>query len=132
VVARLRQLLPPPIFTIDGVAQEMPMQTAAIFSLREKHSPLLAIMLGTAQLNCNFFQNDEIEFDFYPQEITNVAQAETLASFMQLLGETTDKPVILCYENTQDAVIARYSPPDRAVIWGGAPAVQNGSRQNAE
>jgi hypothetical protein len=119
VLARLRRLVPPPIFTIDDVVQEMPAQTALIFSIRDKHSPLLAIMLGMAQLNCNFFQEDEIEFDLDPQEITSASQAETVAGFMESLGEATQKPVILCYENTQHAVIARCSPETGKVVWIG-------------
>jgi len=85
--------------------------------MRDKHSPLLTVMAGEAALNCHFFIAAEIEFDCDPQEITDAHQAEMIAAFMRLLGQVTVKPVILCHENMQLYVIARYSSADGDVTW---------------
>jgi hypothetical protein len=117
VLALLRGLEPPSFFTVDSVVQEMPRQVAAVFDLRKNHSPMLTVMVGAVWLNCHFFQGDDIEFDLDSRDISGSSQAEALASFMQLLGGATHKPVILCHENAQHAVIARYSPSDAGVVW---------------
>jgi hypothetical protein len=119
MLARLRRFEPLPTFTVDGVPQEWPEQVAAVFGIRDKHQPMLTVMVGAATLNCHFFRGNDIEFDLDPREIAGPPQAEALASFMQLLGEATRKPVILCHENAQHAVIARYSPSDGEVFWVG-------------
>jgi hypothetical protein len=119
ILARLRRFEPPPVFTVDNVVQAMPMQMAAVFSLRDKQQPMLTVMAGQAVLNCHFFGADNIEFDCDPRDITGPPQAEMLAGFMRLLGQATRKSVILCHENAQHLVIARCLPPEGEVVWVG-------------
>jgi hypothetical protein len=117
VLSRLAQYDPTPIFSVAGEMQSLPHRFAPVFKLRDTYQALLTVMVGDAVLNCHFFHEGEIEFDCDPREITGPRQAGMLAAFMRLLGETTGKPVILCHENTQQAVIARYSPLEGEVVW---------------
>jgi hypothetical protein len=84
---------------MDGVVQELPTQVAAVFTVREKHSPMLTVTVGQAALNCHFFEGNDIEFDCDSRDIKGPPQAEELAKFIKLLGKATHKPVILCHEN---------------------------------
>jgi TPR repeat protein len=116
-LAQLHQCDPPPIYDVDGVEQAMPAHVADVFSIIVESSPTLDVTVGGTTLRCHFFQRHEIDFHFDPRDITGLPQAHALADFMQLLGETTGRSVILCHENAKDAVIARYSPSIDRVVW---------------
>jgi len=47
------------------------------------------------QLNCHFFQNDDIELDLDPREVTGQAQLDALLEFMRDIGRTTSASVVL-------------------------------------
>jgi hypothetical protein len=68
-------------------------------------------------INCHFFQDDEIEFDLDPCEVTDATKAEALAVFMRALGDTTGRVVVLTGDNTKDQIIAQYSSEAGEVIW---------------
>jgi hypothetical protein len=120
MLARLREFDPAPSFTVDKVIQKMPSQVADVFNMRATSQPMLTVMAGSAALHCHFFLGDDIEFDCDTRDITGLPQAEALANFMKLLGEITQKTVILCHENAQHLVIATYSPAEVEVIWENA------------
>jgi hypothetical protein len=100
----------------------MPESVAEAFSVRGTASPLLTIVVDVAHLHGHFFSPDEIEFDLDPREVTGLGQAKALADFMRLLGEITAKTVILTAENSQEHVLARYSPGDGEVAWNTPPS----------
>ena len=109
--------MPAPTFTVDGEPSPLPERVEEIFQPSRERSPLLSLVVGGVTLNCHFFAEEEIQFDLDPAEVTGLAQAQALANFMSMLGEATDKIVVLTMENSPAAVILRYSPDARAVEW---------------
>jgi hypothetical protein len=117
VLDMVRRWAPKPTFAIDGEPTPLPERVEEIFRPGREPSAVLSLGVGGVTLNCHFFAEEEIEFDFDPAEVTGSAQAEALANFMSLLGEATAKIVVLTMENSPAAVILRYSPDARAVEW---------------
>jgi hypothetical protein len=77
----------------------------------------LAVEFSKITFNCHFFDDSVIEFDFDPRSVKGPSDAEDVAQFMALLGRATGKTVILTWENSLDAVIARYAPACAEVAW---------------
>ena len=80
----------------------LPQQVSDIFA--EKYDPdheslLLRLNVGGLRINCHFFQDDEIEFDFDPREVTDEQRYEALMDFMVGLGRTTGKRVVMTPES---------------------------------
>jgi hypothetical protein len=117
VIAGLYKFDPPPIFKINDVPTEIPLDIQEIFNMRSLASTLLSFPLGKMHLNCNFFQDDEIEFDLDPAEVDGQQEIDRLETFMRYLAKTTNKMVILTPENTKETSILRCSPESGEVIW---------------
>ena len=105
------------IFTADGNVTSMPKDVADIFHLREEKNVLMAIELDGIQINCHFFTEDEIEFDIDPREISTEEKATRLFEFMQIIGKTLQKEVILTPENLQGEVIFKYVPETDDIVY---------------
>jgi hypothetical protein len=115
VLDALGKWTPAPTLILGGQSASLPVRAEKMFSGDER--PLLSILVGGATLNCHFFTDDEIEFDVNPAEVTGPSQAEALTAFMTVLGEATNKPVVLTMENSREGVIFRYSPDLQRVEW---------------
>lgn len=100
-----------PVVSIDGEAIAFPLSAAAIFQRREKCSPVLQLAVGNVRFHCNFFQDDEIEFDLDPREVNSADDLESIKTFMRVLATRTGKTAILTHENTKSAVILAVPPP---------------------
>lgn len=110
VLDGLKELRPGPVMNIDGEAAAFQLTASAIFQQRERHSLLLYLTVGNVRLNCNFFQEDEVEFDFDPRQVKNPDDLESVRAFMNLLASWTGKTAILTHENTRSGVILAVSP----------------------
>jgi hypothetical protein len=71
---------------------------------------LLSVDAGGVALNCHFFNESEIEFDFDPRQVTGQDQLNAVLSFMQLISRACDKEAVLTPENARDATIFRVRP----------------------
>jgi hypothetical protein len=111
VLDALMAFIPAPVLTFDGEAIAFPLSAAAIFQRRENCSPLLSLAVGNVRLNCNFFQDDEIEFDLDPREVNSADDLESIKTFMRVLASRTGKTAILTHENTKSALILAVPPP---------------------
>src|SRR5688572_2072680 len=63
---------------------------------------LLTFRIGSIGLACHFFHDADIEFDFWPQDLAGQADLDDLLRFIQQLGDSVGKPVIVCPENSPD------------------------------
>ena len=82
---------------------------------RGEDRALLQFHVGDTALACHFFDESEIEFDFYPNDITTEEQLAPVLSFLSDIGSVTGKTAILTPENVHDAVIFQFSP-DSGVV----------------
>ena len=69
---------------------------------------LLTFRIGSIGLACHFFHDADIEFDFWPQDLTGQTDLDDLLRFIQRLGDSVGKPVIICPENSPDYAFLRY------------------------
>lgn len=120
VLDALRGWTPAPTFTLDGEQAALPETVEEIFQFQKTQKPMLSLLLGGAILNCHFFCAEEIEFDLDPAEV-GPTQAEALTTFMRVLGEAANKPVVLTMENSPEAVVFRYRPDEQKVEWVAPP-----------
>jgi hypothetical protein len=117
VLDSVRGFEPSPTYSVNGVPTELPSRVEEAFKSRSVASPRLSLSLGTITLNCHFFQESDIEFDFDPAEVHGQDQLDALASFMRRLGKVTGKVVVLTPENAMEIPILRYSPDGDEVEW---------------
>ncbi len=86
-----------------------------IFAFRQQTSPLLRVTLSGVVFQCHFFTTDEIEFDFVPREIDTPQRLQALLEFVEGLGRTTGKTVVVTPENRPEWVFLQYDP-QRSVV----------------
>ncbi|CAL9375764.1 hypothetical protein SUDANB95_00952 [Actinosynnema sp. ALI-1.44] len=63
-------------------------------------SARMAIGVGGVWFFCYFFELEEIEFTFDPQDIVDEASFGSLTAFMRWLGEACGKRVVMTMEST--------------------------------
>jgi hypothetical protein len=77
----------------------------------------LTFRVGNICFQCRFFQDLEIEFDFWPYLLTGQADLDDLLAFIQQLGYSIGKPVVVCPENCPESPILRYDPESCSVVF---------------
>lgn len=100
-------------FFAGGDEVALSQQAAEILDLCPDSSGYLEILLGEVTLNCRFFCEQQIEFDFDPREIHSEIQAKQVFDFMCQLSQSLSKEVILTAENAEDLVIFRATTDNR-------------------
>jgi hypothetical protein len=86
---------------VDGQPEAIPDDYAAATAERERgRGPHLAVALARdLTIDCYFFTPDEIEFSLDPREIRSEREFGLVLSFIELIGMTVKKPVLLTPEN---------------------------------
>lgn len=87
-----------------------PVLAERLFAPDREVSPLLSLFIEGMQVNCHFFDADEIEFDLDPSEVTGQTGLDGLLAFMRLLSNATGKAAILTDENDRTNPIFRIVP----------------------
>jgi hypothetical protein len=105
-------------FTLDDMPHPVSQTIENIFAAREHTAPLLSIYLDYIQVNCHFFDTEQIEFDIDPREITVAAAFTLLLTFMANVGSVLAKEVRLTPENGLEHVLLRYNPTTRQIEAG--------------
>lgn len=72
-----------------------------IFNLRYSGEgvPWMTVRLDKVKVNCYFFDDNEIEFDIDPKEITDLYSVNLISEFMIKLANILNKEVILTPES---------------------------------
>ncbi len=60
------------------------------------------IEIGSIDINCHFFTEEEIENDIDPKQVKNIEDHNLLISYLLLIESTLNKKVILTPENAPD------------------------------
>ena len=87
------------------------------FGSQDEFGRLLSFRIGRIGLACHFFHDAEIEFDFWPHDLTSQADLDDLLTFLQHLGDSVGKPVIVCPENCPESAFLRYEPESHSTAF---------------
>lgn len=100
-----------PEYSVDGQPMPLPPSADEVLAIRSTARPLLHFLAGKAAVACHFFADDEIEMDVDPRDIIgSPANFEGLLTFLQMLGDTLGKTVLLSYENDAQNPFLTYEP----------------------
>jgi hypothetical protein len=97
-------------YEVDDEVCQLPRSVGDLFLIRAECCPLLSIEVDGIRFNCHFFAEEQIEFDLDPREIDGEAKLQTLFRFMQFLGDSTSKRVVMTPENGAGITIFELLP----------------------
>lgn len=117
VIDALKSGMPALDFRVGNEAAELPSDVSMIFLTGPNDlRSTLRVPMGKATLNCHFFSDDEVEFDLDPRDM-NADLLPLLLDFLTLLGNATNKSVLLTMENMPEAEIMRFEPSSGKVVF---------------
>jgi hypothetical protein len=97
-------------YSVDGVVQLPPDSIEQAFAARASASPMLRVKVDRATVVFHFFSEDEVECDFDPRQIASQADLNALLGFIKLLGDATNKRVVITPENAPTEPFISYEP----------------------
>ena len=98
-------------FLVNGAEQPLHTNVWQIFQDQKKDlMPLLSIDISGVAITSHFFDQNEIEFDLDPREVTDSSKAEAILDFMKQIGDELDKPVHLTEEDAAEDAWFSYDP----------------------
>jgi hypothetical protein len=100
-------------YSVDSVAQPPPASVEQVLAIRPSGSPMLRVKFGRTLIVFHFFSDEEIECDIDPRQMTSQTDLDSLSGFVRLLGDTTNKRVVITPENVRDEPFISYSPETR-------------------
>ena len=71
---------------------------------------MLRVTLNGVISQCHFFTPNEIEFDFVSKEIDTPERLQALLEFVETLGRSTGKTVVVTLESSPERAFLRYDP----------------------
>jgi hypothetical protein len=108
----------PTRLTDGGRATSLPKKADDIPWATTDDFAMLEVDIGGPVLNCHFFSEEEIEFDFDPSEVTSPAHLAALVVFMQRVSSKMKKPIRLSPENASDVALLEYDPRTNSMTKG--------------
>ena len=97
-------------YLIDDVEVPLPGRAAQALQEWPDRSPLLVVEREGIEYACHFFDPEQIELDFWPEDIRGPEEFQALERFVTGLGRVTRRVVLVTYEGSQAAEIFRYVP----------------------
>ena len=113
-------------FHVNGEPRTPPEDLAAIIAHHDDVHYLALGLSSTVTIDCHFFAIEEIEFSIDPRKIQSEREFESLLSFMELLGTTVKKPVVLTPENESQFALLTFDP--ETDLWTRTQAAAGGTR----
>lgn len=105
-------------FTVNDAEQPLSTNAWQIFQDQKKDMrPLLIVNVGGVDLNSHFFDQNEIEFDFDPREVTDEAKALAILEFMSEIGLEMDKDIFLTEEDAEEDAWFTYEVATGEIIY---------------
>ncbi len=97
-------------YLIDDVDAPLPGRAAEALQLWPDQSPLLVVEREGIEYACHFFSLEQVELDFWPEDIRGREEFQALERFVAGIGRVTNRVVLVTYEGSQAAEIFRYVP----------------------
>jgi hypothetical protein len=113
----------PSSYYLDNEPAPMPSDVREIFAHREVAHCLWQIRPSNDHsINCNFFDEKEIEFSVDPRDIDTQRHLHTMCDFISTIGRTLGKPVLVCIESEpRPPELMRYEPTIDEVVASQGP-----------
>ena len=89
---------------------EMPADVSDVFKLwtSDSMASLALALAPDVHAHCHFFSKDEIELSLDPSEIRGQPQLDVVCDFVEAVGHTLRKDVLLCPENAPHSRFMRF------------------------
>ena len=100
-------------YLVDGVVQPPPDFVEQTSAVRPSGSPMLRFRIGRTLIVFHFFSDEEIECDFDPRDVTSQSDLDAVLGFVQRLGDTVHRPVIVTPQNIREQPFITYDPESR-------------------
>ena len=100
-------------YSVDGVVQPPPDSVEQTFAVRPSGSPMLRFRIGRTLIVFHFFSDEEIECDFDPRDVTSQSDLDAVLGFVQRIGDTVHRPVIVTPQNIREQPFITYDPESR-------------------
>jgi hypothetical protein len=97
-------------YLIDDVDAPLPKTAVQALQAWPDQSPLLVVEGEGIEYACHFFDPEQIELDFWPEDIRGPEEFQALQRFVVGLGRATNRVVLVTYEGSEAAEIFRYLP----------------------
>ena len=104
-------------YTVDGEPQSMPDFIAEVFATKETASAAVSFDIGTITVISHFFTTEEIEFDILAREVDSQQTLDTLLGFLRLVGDKTQKRVILTNDGDEAHPILSYRTDQKPMFY---------------
>jgi hypothetical protein len=105
-------------YSIDDADAPLPASASDALRVWPERSPLLIVDREGIEYACHFFTSDQVEFDFWPEDVHGPSEFAALARFVVGLGRVTKRIVLVTYESSAAAEIFRYLPETDATEAG--------------
>jgi hypothetical protein len=92
---------------------------AAPYRAKLEDESLMIFHVGDVEICCHFFVEDQVELDFWPNDVGE-PELKALLEFMGDLGDLTGKRVLMTPESDQQNPIFEYEPTKRKVSYRAA------------
>ncbi len=97
-------------FSIDELPAALPASAVDALGLWPDRSPLLIVDREGIEYACHFFTREQVELDFWPEDVRGPEGFAALTRFVVGLGRATSRIVLVTYESSEAAEIFRYVP----------------------
>jgi hypothetical protein len=97
-------------FTVDSEPRGLPQTFEVIEHLRQQASLCWNVLVAGADVNCHFFCEKQIEFDFRPEDYGTPERWSELCAFFQEIIDVVGKSGVVTHEHAEDDVIDRFEP----------------------
>ncbi len=97
-------------FRLNGEPALLPATYIQTMMRGQEAAATLSIPVGGGVVNCHFFDDNELELDFSPNDYQTEESWNALSSFLQGLADAMQREVLVTAENTQECVRIRYQP----------------------
>jgi hypothetical protein len=97
-------------YLVDDIEWPLPKTAVEALQAWPDRSPLLVAEREGIEYACHFFNAEQIELDFWPEDIRGLEEFQALQRFVVDLGRATNRVVLVTYEGSEAAEIFRYDP----------------------
>lgn len=105
-------------YTVDQVDSPLPSRAADALACSGEAVCCLVVARDGIEYACHFFTADEIEIDFWPEQVNGPDRLASLERFVAGLGHATARDVVVTQENWPEALILRYVSATGEVVQG--------------
>ena len=107
-----------PYESTDGIHIDPPPSVKGIWRDRAVAFNHLTLKIDGLHVNCYFFESNDLELDFRPEEVIDEEGFAAVTELMEGLGQLVKRHVVLTYQNGKDdAVFLEFGPEEGGLTY---------------